>query len=136
MASYYRCASPSELIVYGPNVKEIARHLLYPSGVTGEEHRLPQHAPARDQQQKRELLRQRFAEFGAEGVLFFDGLLAGRRNGKDEAGRVLGLLTVYHREDLTRARGTSRPLPGVRLLHGGADLGGTSQAALSQRRRW
>jgi hypothetical protein len=93
----------SELIVYGPDVKEIARHPLYPSGVTGENHRLPQHAPARDQQQKRELLRQRFAEFGENGVSFFDGLLAGRRNGKDEAGRVLGLLTVYHREDLTRA---------------------------------
>jgi hypothetical protein len=53
--------------------------------------------------QKRELLQQRFAEFGAEGVRFFDELLRSRRNGKDEAARVLGLLTVYRREDLVRA---------------------------------
>jgi transposase len=93
----------TELIVYGANVKEIARHDLYPSGVTGQRHSLPQHAPARDHQQKRELLRQRFEEFGSDGILFFDGLLSARRNGKDEAGRVLGLLAVYRREDLTRA---------------------------------
>ena len=49
------------------------------------------------------MLQQRFAEFGAEGVRFFDELLRSRRNGKDEAGRVLGLLTVYRREDLVRA---------------------------------
>ena len=93
----------NEVIVYGPDVKEIARHELYPSGVTGQKHSLPQHAPGRDHQQKRELLRQRFTEFGPDGVLFFDGLLRSKRNGKDEAGRVLGLLTIYHREDLTRA---------------------------------
>ena len=93
----------NELIVYGPDVKEIARHELYASGVTGEKHSLPQHAPGRDHRQKRELLRQRFTEFGTDGVLFFDGLLSSKRNGKDEAGRVLALLTIYHREDLARA---------------------------------
>ena len=69
----------NELIVYGADVKEIARHELYPSGVTGQNHSLPQHAPARDQQHKRELLRQRFEEFGTVGILFFDGLLGARR---------------------------------------------------------
>ena len=64
---------------------------------------LPAHSPGRDHLQKRELLKQRFAEFGAEGVLFFDELLRTRRNGKDEAGRVLGLLAIYRREDLARA---------------------------------
>jgi hypothetical protein len=49
------------------------------------------------------MLAQRFAEFGPAGVRFFEELLRARRNGKDEAGRVLGLLTVYHREDLVRA---------------------------------
>jgi hypothetical protein len=93
----------NELIVYGPNVKEIARHELYPSGITGEKRSLPAHAPGRDQQHKRELLAQRFAEFGAAGVRFFDELLRARRNGKDEAARVLGLLAIYHREDLVRA---------------------------------
>jgi len=52
---------------------------------------------------KRELLKQRFAEFGPDGVLFFDQLLRTRRHGKDEAVRILRLLTVYHREDLAHA---------------------------------
>jgi transposase len=93
----------NELIVYGPEVKEIARHELYPSGIVGKKRSLPAHSPGRDHLQKRELLRQRFAEFGPEGVRFFDELLRTRRNGKDEAARVLGLLTVYRREDLVRA---------------------------------
>jgi transposase len=93
----------NELIVYGPAVKEIARHELYPSGTTGQRRSLPAHAPGRDHQEKRELLKQRFAEFGPEGVHFFEELLRARRNGKDEATRVLALLTVYHREDLARA---------------------------------
>ena len=80
----------SELIVYGPDVKEIARHVLYPSGISGEKRSLPEHSPGRDHHQKYELLKQRFAEFGAEGVLFLDELVRTRRRGKDEAGRVLG----------------------------------------------
>jgi len=91
-----------ELIVYGPDVKEIARHELYPSG-SGKKRSLPEHSPGRDHHQKYELLKQRFAEFGAEGVLFLDELVRSRRRGKDEAGRVLGLLATYHREDLARA---------------------------------
>jgi hypothetical protein len=92
-----------ELIVYGPDVREIARHQLYPSGTTGEKHSFPEHSPGRDHHQKYELLKQRFAEFGPEGVLFFDELIRIRRYGKDEAARVLGLLTTYRREDLGRA---------------------------------
>src|SRR2546425_6853472 len=93
----------NELIVYGPDVKEIDRHELYPSGTIAQKRSLTAHSPGRDHLQKRELLQQRFAEFGAEGVRFFDELLRARRNGKDEAARVLGLLTVYRREDLARA---------------------------------
>jgi transposase len=93
----------SELIVYGPDVKQIARHALYPPGTTGEKHSLAAHSPGRDQQQKRELLAQRFAEFGADGTRFFQELLRARRYGMDEAGRILALLTVYHREDLVCA---------------------------------
>src|SRR3984957_1153995 len=92
-----------ELIVYGPDVREIARHELYPSGISGEKHNLPAHSPGRDSHQKCELLKQRFAEFGSEGALFFDELVRTRRCGKDEAARVLGLLATYHREDLARA---------------------------------
>jgi transposase len=92
-----------ELIVYGPDVKEIARHPLYPSSTTGEKHTFPEHSPGRDHQQKYELLKERFAEFGPDGVLFFDQLIRTRRRGKDEAARVLGLLGTYHRADLARA---------------------------------
>jgi hypothetical protein len=92
-----------ELIVYGPDVKEIARHELYPAGISGEKRSLPEHSPGRDHHQKYELLKQRFAEFGSEGVLFLDELVRTRRRGKDEAARVLGLLATYHREDLARA---------------------------------
>src|SRR5262249_4225979 len=84
-------------------VKEIARHELYPSGVMGKKRTLPAHSPGRDHLEKRELLRQRFAELGADGVRFFDELLRTRRNGKDEAARVLGLLTIYRRDDLAQA---------------------------------
>jgi hypothetical protein len=91
------------LIVYGPDVKEIARPELYPSGIGGEKRSLPDHAPGRDHHQKYELLKQRFAEFGAEGVLFLDELVRTRRRGKDEAGQVLGLLATCRREDLARA---------------------------------
>jgi hypothetical protein len=93
----------NELIVYGPDVKEIARHELFPSGVTSQKRSLPEHSPGRDLRQKRELLEQRFAEFGPDGVLFFHELLRTRRHAKDEAVRVLRLLTIYRREDLASA---------------------------------
>jgi hypothetical protein len=93
----------NELIVYGPDVKEIARHELFPSGVTSQKRSVPGHSPGRDLRQKRELLEQRFAEFGPDGVLFFRELLRTRRHAKDEAVRVLRLLTIYRREDLASA---------------------------------
>jgi len=92
-----------ESIVYGPDVEEIARHELYPSGITGKRCTLAAHSPGRDHQQKRELLKQRFAEFGPEGVLFFEELLRTKRHANDEAARVLRLLSVYRREDLAAA---------------------------------
>jgi hypothetical protein len=49
------------------------------------------------------LLHRSNAGFGPEGVRFFDELPHAQRNGKDEAARVLGLLTVNRREDLVRA---------------------------------
>ena len=92
-----------ELIVYAGDVRQIARHPLYPSGTSGEKHTLPEHSPGRDHRQKYELLKERFAGLGPDGALFFDELVRTRRYGKDEAARVLGLLGTYHREDLARA---------------------------------
>ncbi len=92
-----------ELIVYGPDLAEIAHHELGPRGSAGQKRTHPDHLPGRDYQHKYELLKQRFAEFGVEGVRFFDELVRTRRYGKDEAFRVLGLLSTYDREDLARA---------------------------------
>jgi hypothetical protein len=92
-----------EWIVYGPDVREIARHPLYPSGITREKHSLPEHAPGRDHHQKYERLKERFGQLGPDGVLFLEELVRTRRCGKNEAARVLGLLATYHREDLVRA---------------------------------
>jgi transposase len=72
----------NDLSVYGPDVKEIARHELFPSGITGQKRSLPQHSPGRDHQQKRELLKQHFAAFGPDGILFFDELLRTRHHGR------------------------------------------------------
>ncbi|HME58138.1 MAG TPA: IS21 family transposase [Terracidiphilus sp.] len=92
-----------ELIVYGPDLTEIARHELYPPGTRGENHSLPEHSPGRDPYRKVELLKERFAELGADAVHFLDGIIQTRRCGKDEAFRVLGLLGTYRREDLVKA---------------------------------
>jgi transposase len=92
-----------ELIVYGPDLAEVARHELYPAGISGEARRLPEHSPGRDPYHKYELLKERFAELGAEAFRFLDGIVATRRCGKDEAFRVLGLLGTYRREDLVKA---------------------------------
>ena len=92
-----------ELIVYGPDLAEIARHELYPSGTTGEKHHLPEHSPGRDPYRKVELLKERFTELGVEAVRFLEAIIQTRRCGKDEAYRVLGLLGTYGREDLVKA---------------------------------
>lgn len=92
-----------ELIVYGPDLAEIARHDLYPSAITGEKHTLPEHSPGRDPYRKLELLKERFTELGVEAVRFLDGIVQSRWRGKDEAFRVLGLLSSYRREDLVKA---------------------------------
>jgi hypothetical protein len=92
-----------ELIVYGPDLTEIARHELYPTGTAGEKHTLPEHSPGRDSYHKVELLKERFATLGAEAVRFLEALIQTRRCGKDEAFRVLGLLSTYGREDLVKA---------------------------------
>ena len=49
------------------------------------------------------LLRERFAELGDTAREFFDELVRRRRNGKDEALRILALMTTYRGEDLRAA---------------------------------
>ena len=93
----------NELIVYGPDIVEIARHERYPTGVNGQRRTDKRHLPGADVRHRHELLRQRFEEFGAQGVFFFEELVRTRRYGRDEAQRILALLSTYRREDLGAA---------------------------------
>ena len=93
----------SEIIVYDPDIREIARHQRLPASATGKYSSHHEHRPGPDVRRKQELLRQRFEELGAEAVSFFDQLIRTRRFGKDEAVRILGLLSTYHQHDLVAA---------------------------------
>jgi transposase len=93
----------SEVIVYDPDIREIARHERLPASATGNYSTDHEHRPGPDLRRKQELLRQRFEELGAEAVSFFDQLIRTRRFGKDEAVRILGLLSTYHQHDLVAA---------------------------------
>jgi hypothetical protein len=93
----------NELIVYGPDIVEIARHERFPTGTAGQKRTDKRHLPGSDVRQRHELLKQRFEELGPQGGFFFEELIKSRRYGKDEAQRILGLLWTYRREDLGAA---------------------------------
>jgi hypothetical protein len=88
-----------ELIVYGPKVDEVARHRLFPHGVTGQRSVLPGHRPSAEPRQTEAMLRERFAELGPNATRFLDGLLAAQRYGRLQALKVLALLATYARAD-------------------------------------
>ena len=90
----------SEVVVYDPDIREIARHQRLTVSATAHYSAHHEHRPGPDLRRKQELLRQRFEELGAEAVSFFDSLIRTRRCGKDEAVRILGLLSTYHQHDL------------------------------------
>lgn len=92
----------TELVVYGPGLKEVTRHTLESPGA-GTRVTKPEHAPGRDEQRRHEQLAARFSELGPEGPHFFEALVRTRRYGKDEAHRVLALLGTYARADLVAA---------------------------------
>ena len=92
-------ASETELIIYGPTIDEVARHRLFPRGITGQRSVLPGHRPSAEPRQTEALLRERFAEFGPDAVRFLNGLLAGQRYGKNQAFKLLALLGTYTRVD-------------------------------------
>jgi transposase len=93
----------TELVIHDRAFVEAARHLLLPRAVTGTRRRCPDHEPPRDAQRRGEQLKERFAEFGAAGASFLEGLLAQSRYGKNQAERVLALLAVYPRQDVLAA---------------------------------
>jgi len=92
-----------ELIVYGPQLEEIARHALLPGAVRGQRSVLKEHRPGEDPRRRQALLAERFATLGEPGCQFLEGLLKAQRYGKDQAQRVLALLGIYARDDLIAA---------------------------------
>ena len=93
----------TEVIVYDPDIREIARHQRLPASATGNYSTHHEHRPGPDLRRKQELLRGRFEELGTDAVSFFDQLTRTRRFGKDEAVRILGLLSTYHQQDIVAA---------------------------------
>jgi transposase len=93
----------TELIVYSPQLAEMARHRLLPRGQTGQRCEQKEHRPSSDPQQHAALLRERFAELGPVGPRFLDGLLQSQRYGKEQALKILALQSSYARVDLLAA---------------------------------
>jgi transposase len=92
-----------ELIVYGPDLAEVARHRLLPAHTQGQRNIQPEHQPQINEGLRRATLEERFAELGPQGPRFLAGLVQTRRCGWDQAQRVLELLTVYRRADVQAA---------------------------------
>ncbi|MEO2014159.1 MAG: hypothetical protein ABGZ53_07275, partial [Fuerstiella sp.] len=61
------------------------------------------HVPPRDQQRRRELLREQFGGLGDIAATFLEGLLKTQRNGWHQAQTILALLGSWHRDDLLAA---------------------------------
>lgn len=88
-----------ELIIYSPDLQEVARHPLFSRVISGERSLLPEHHPARDPTQRSTVLRERYEQLGPVAVRFLDGLSRTQRYHWDQAQRTLGLLTTYTLRD-------------------------------------
>jgi transposase len=93
----------SEVIVYSPQLEEVARHGLVPRGQTGQRCVQSAHRPSADPRQHEALLRERFAELGPVAARFLDGLLANQRYGREQAVKFLALQSSYARADVLAA---------------------------------
>jgi transposase len=93
----------NELVIHDNAFVEAARHRLLPRTAAGQRSPCKDHEPPRDAQRRSEQLTARFAEFGATGARFLEGLLAGNRLGKNQAERILSLAAVYPRADVLSA---------------------------------
>src|SRR5579859_1465868 len=74
-----------ELIVYGPDLAEVARHRLLPTPTQGQRSVQPEHQPQPNERLRRATLEERFAELGVTGPRFLAGLVQTRRCGWDQA---------------------------------------------------
>jgi transposase len=92
-----------ELVIHDKAFAEAARHRLSPRTAAGRRSDCPDREPPRDARRRSEQLAGRFAEFGATGARFLEGLLAGNRSGKNQAERILSLAAAYPRPDVLAA---------------------------------
>jgi transposase len=92
-----------ELVISDRSFIEATRHSLFARGVTGQRSCRKEHEPPRDAQRRGEQLAAQFAQFGAAGTRFLEGLLGAHRFGKSQAERVLALAAAYPRSDVLAA---------------------------------
>ena len=105
---YIGCVLPvrvteTEVIIYGPQIEEITRHVLLPRTARGQRSVHKEHRPSESAHRRQAQLAERFAELGEMGCRFLEGLLRVQRYGKDQAQRVLALLGTYARTDVIAA---------------------------------
>jgi transposase len=93
----------TEVLVYSPQLQELARHGLVPRGQTGQRCVQSAHRPSADPRQHEALLRERFAELGPVAARFLDGLLGSQRYGREQAVKILALHSSYARTDVLAA---------------------------------
>jgi transposase len=91
------------VIVYSPQLEEVARHGLVPRGQTGQRCVQAAHRPSADPRQHEGMLRDRFAELGPVAAQFLAGLLASQRYGREQAHKLLALQSSYARADVLAA---------------------------------
>ena len=96
-------ATEEEVVVYGPDLREVARHVRLPSTVVDQRCENAAHRPGEDRRRKEAWIRERFAALGTPATRFLEGLLTAKRFGWDQAQRVLALLGIYSQADVLAA---------------------------------
>jgi transposase len=92
-----------ELVLYTPQLEEIARHRLFPRQLTNQRSADKTHRPRDNSAEHLTLLRERFSELSPTAARFLEGLLRDQRCGRAQARKVLALLGTYTRRDLLLA---------------------------------
>jgi hypothetical protein len=93
----------TEVIIYGRDYSEIARHGLFLRTAKGAVREDPAHRPPRETRLRRDVLQARFAEFGDVATRFLDGLWQAQRQAPSQAALILELSGLYRRPDFIAA---------------------------------
>ena len=93
----------TEVIIYGRDYCEMARHGLFLKTARGEVREDPAHRPPRETRLRRDVLQARFAEFGDVATRFLDGLWQAQRQAPSQAALILELSGLYRRADFIAA---------------------------------